>query len=277
MIDMRMNKMIIKTSYQSEKKSRHGCIRDDSGATMIVAIVIMTILIVFTFSLTLIAYTLYASQNKNIASMRCSEAANTLSKALGDELTYQNDAENRYPEFDSYLYKYIRFNILQDNKTWPYYDPQESAGHDKASAYRYFDLMYYNNKQAYDENMNKKDGETVDSVEGLPGKTTVCVYWMLPEGVDPASVPCAKSDLTSKKGVRLVIEVTCEVASQSYTVEREYVLETLTYQILTNSKDRNRYNYLFNTELGKSSLNPLGLVQGDYEISEKWVWNESDN
>ena len=268
--------MIMKTSYQNKKKSHYVCVGKNSGATMIVAIVIMTILIVFTFSLTLIAYTLYASQNKNIASMRCSEAANTLSKALGDELTYQNDADNRYPEFDSYLYKYIRFNILQDDKTWPYYDPKESTGHDKASAFRYFDLMYYNNKQSYDENMNKEDGKKVERVEGLPGKTTVCVYWMLPEGVDPATIPCAKTGLTSKKGVRLVIEVTCEVASQSYTAEKEYVLDVLTYQLQTNSKDRNRYNHLYTNELGKSSLNPLGFVKADYKDYEKWVWNESD-
>ena len=274
---MRINTIkISETSYRKNKNSRRNSLVNDLGATMIVAIVIMAILIVFTFSLILIAYSLYASQNKNVASMKCSEAANTLSTALGDELTYVDDANNRYPEFDSYLYKYIRFNICQDDKTWPYYDPRESTGHDKASAYRYFDLMYYNNKQAYDENMNKIDGKKVDSVEGLPGKTTVCIYWMLPEGMDPALVPNAKTGLTNKKGIRLVVEVTCEVASQSYTVENEYVLQTPSYDVMTNSKDRNRHNHLFSTALSDTSVNPLGLVITDYDDMEKWTWVRSD-
>ena len=122
------------------KKSKNSLKRyANKGATMMVAVVIMGILIVFTFSLMLVAYSFYASQNKNVASLRCSEAAITLSQALESELTFDNKAE-LYPEKDSYLYKYIRYNICQYEvgKTgyWPYYDPNGGAAHDESHAFR---------------------------------------------------------------------------------------------------------------------------------------------
>ena len=94
----------MKNAHSQMKKSSY---LNNKGVTMITAIIIMTILIVFTFALTLIAYTLYAPQNKNVASMRCSEAANTLSAALEEELTYVDDDNGHCPEIDSNLYRYI--------------------------------------------------------------------------------------------------------------------------------------------------------------------------
>ena len=72
------------------KRKNNNLTSNNKGASMIVAIIIMGILIVFTFSLMLVAYTLYASQTKNIASMKCSESANTLSQAIEDELSDEN-------------------------------------------------------------------------------------------------------------------------------------------------------------------------------------------
>ena len=125
--------------------------RNNKGATMIVAIVIMGILIVFTFSLTLVAYTYYASQNKNVASLRCSEAANSFSLALEDELTYEyKDGEGnviRCPEYDSYLYKYLRYNLFQEETFWPYYGSGD--GHDMSYASRKFQLKYNSREQVW--------------------------------------------------------------------------------------------------------------------------------
>ena len=70
--------------------------RNNKGATMVVCIMIMAVLIIFTFAVTLAAYTLYASQNKNIASMRCSEAANSLSAALDEELQDPDAAQKSH-------------------------------------------------------------------------------------------------------------------------------------------------------------------------------------
>lgn len=260
--------------------------RNSKGATLIMAIIIMTILIVFTFSLTLIAYTLYASQNKNISSMKCAEAANTLSVALSKELTYEyvdkdNAEKNKFPETESYLYRYLRYNICQDDQTWPYYVSDSIAGHDKDSAYRYFDLKYNTAKKIYDDNGNDT-GKTVENVEGLPGKTTVCIYWMLPKGTDYSNGLTMKDKpKADRQGIRLFVEVTCEAGNQSYTVKNEYELKIDNYDI-TKSVDKSRYNYLKNSAMVEDGLvnpvNPLGLVMSENASEdelfnkEKWEW-----
>ena len=284
------------TSYSfnalKEKRGEKG--ESNRGASLILAIIIIMILIVFTFSLMLIAYTLYASQNKNISSLKCSEAANSLSVALDDELTYEDETNNIYPEIESYLYRYIRYNICQDDKTWPYYVDDNKIGHDKKAAYRYFNLKFNSSKPVYDSDGNvikKKDSEgndtdanqTLDSVEGLPGNTTVCIYWKLPKGVDPDSVGTVKEDFKSidkRKGIRLFIEVTSESASQSYTVKREYKLDIEDYN-MTNAEDKLRFNYLKKAGVvDEPSVNPLNLkmsdgtngVEDDLYYGEKWTW-----
>ena len=104
---------------------RSGKKKNNNGAAMMLTIVIIAVLIVFTFSLILISYNLYASQNKNLSSDRNSEAANSLSRALKDELTDENAVYN------SNLWKYIRWNIAYKNadddcKDWPYYAPNKA-------------------------------------------------------------------------------------------------------------------------------------------------------
>jgi hypothetical protein len=236
--------------------------KHNKGATMLVAIIIMAILIVFTFALTLAAYTLYASQNKNIASMKCAIAANSLSDALTGELNYiydvPDDEVKLYPEQESYLYKYLRFNICQEG-TWPYYAPGET-GHTAEYAYRYFDLMHNTNKTV--------EGKKIDYIEGIPGKVVICIYWMLPEGVDPSTNP----DLTTldKNGIRLFVEVTCEASSQSYTAKKEYVLRIGTYDIT----DITQANRMSDVDMGKNSIiiNPMGFPDTSYDFTEMWIW-----
>lgn len=247
---------------------------------MIVAIIIMTILIVFTFSLILVAYTLYASQNKNVASLRCSEAANTLSVALKDELTYEDLTTERYPEADSYLYRYIRCNICHE-ETWPYYvSDADTTGHNKASACRYFSLRYNPEKEVCDENgksiktpdeSGNPTTQKINGVEGYPGKADVCIYWMLPDGVELDEDDSLEN--ISKDGIRLFIEVTCESANQSYTAKKEYVLKVEDYDLL-NSIDRtdsDRYSIL-RTKINDSAVNPIGYTEEQLGVTEKWIW-----
>lgn len=222
---------------------------NNSGATMIVAIVIMGLLIVFTFSLMLVAYTYYSSQTKNTASLRCSEAANSLSLSLKEELTSSN------PE-NSELYRYLRYNLCQTD-TWPYHK-DGLDGHGKES-YRKFDLKY---------NSARTD---VDGIEGLPGNTLISIYWELPDGVTDTQV--FASDYTDKRnGIKLYIDVTCESGSQSYTVTSVYSLELSKYPA-----NDNHLKTIINA-FSSSSANPLsksakGIVALNGIDNEKWTWN----
>ena len=270
-----------KNSYQnSESKAGHDCSGHDAGAALIFAVIVISILIIFTFSLSLIAYTLYASQTKNIASMRCREAANSLSVALGDELTYEDTVNNKYPESESYLYKYLRYNLCQDT-TWPYYVSDNTVGHDRKAAVRYFKLSSNGAKKVYDADMEVKkdaDGDGIlvrdSGVEGLPGKTEVAVYWMLPDGTEEDIQP---GSLSSRKGIRLFIEVTCEAASQSYTVKHEYIIDKTPEYNINNNIQRIRKKSITDAQ-DNVSINPCGFVvneaKDEINSTEMWVWKK---
>ena len=261
----------MKKKYTELKKISY---LNNKGVTMVAAIIIMVILVVFTFALTLVAYTLYASQNKNVASMRCSEAANTLSTALVDELTYTDDTQGHCPEKDSYLYRYIRYNLCQDHKTWPYYVSDVTENHTKEEAYRYFDLLYRDSKK---ETVKPENGGTpieqqVDGVEGLPGRTIVCIYWELPKDSSVTSDKTAKEKLTNKDGIKLYIEVTCEVASQSYTVTKELILKTSSY--IGTDADKGEYLKDALEKDGNAFTNPCKFTESEFNFGEKWEWKK---
>lgn len=203
---MGTNMVLWKTKYKNK------------GTALMATIIIIAIIIVFSLALLLVSYNLYASQNKNAASLRCSEAANTLSVELEKELT---DPE-AYKYSD--LWKYLRCNIMQDTTTWPYYDPDESAGHDKKAAYRYFDLKYNRN---YDD-VNTTDNTVNKTLKGFPGSVKLCVYWTVPDA--------AKADLhnnvafydispTNKCDTKLYVEIICEAGNQSYSVTNVYKID----------------------------------------------------
>ena len=233
------------------EKGRTRSYRNNRGATMMVAIIIMAILIIFTFALMLVAYTLYASQTKNVASMRCAETANSLSAALDAELTDAKAGER------SNLYKYLRYNICMDEVNWPYYNDDEN-GHSKEYAYRYFDIKYNGNK------FNGED-ERPSGVSELPGSTKVCIYWELPDG----DSPIGDYSTFDRSGILLHIDTTCEIANQSYTAERIYKLKISDYN-MSNSDDKSACTRLFSTQ--SEALNPMGYVTSKVRITEKWTW-----
>ena len=228
--------------------------KDNKGMTMMAAIVIMTIMIIFSFALILAAYTYYSSQNKNVASMRCSEAAHSLSMALEKELTYTNSDGTIYPERNSHLYKYIRYNLCQEEQ-WPYYAPGV-AGHDSTYACRYYTLKYNSAKYG--------------SIEGMPGETTLCMYWIPKNN----AYDYENASIADRNGIILVIEVTCESAGQSYTVKSEYELQTGEY----TTDDTMPMAYIRSAE-SDHSVNPLGnSAVGIYNAlstntSERWTWS----
>lgn len=222
---------------------------NNQGSSMVVAIVIISILMIFSFSLLLASYTLYSSQNKNAASKRNSEAANTLSIALEKELTREDS------DADSALWKYLRCNILQ-NETWPYYVDGNK------NAYRYFDLNYN-----YHEAYFKDTG--LEGLDGFPGKVQLCIYWMLPDGTviqDGQSV-----ENINPNGTRLFVEIHCETASQSYMVTNEYILTSSTFGSDGAAKTRqNRIRQLNNPNAANYEVyNPMKL---DVNVDQDWKW-----
>jgi len=214
----------------------------NKGMTMIVAIIIIAIVMIFTFSLMLVTYTLYASQNKNIASQKNREAANSLSIAIREELTSDTASD------DSWLWKYLRCNLYQ-NDTWPYYEPSVS-GHESEYAYRYFNLKKNAN---YD-------------VDGFPGSIQLCIYWCIPEDPDRAeAIKVSELSTNDKDGSYLYIEIICESGSQKYTVTDKYKIDISGFD-LTNPEDLSEQNRLGIMQRS-SNYNPMDL---DVDNSEKW-------
>ncbi len=259
---------------REKNRKFHRSYQADKGVALIVAVLIISVLIVFTFTLTLVAYSLYSSQNKNLSSMKCSEAANSLSIALSDELRNIDSVNKRYPEYDSYLYLYLRYNLFHSDKTWPYYDPSKE-GHGKDEAFRYFSLKYNSKKTLSDENGNPvvTTGEggvestvSVDHVEGLPAKTEVCIYWELP--VENKDDPQAGNKPVSN--ALLTVEVTCEAANQSYTARKEYKLSILSY----GDSEEDVARQVAMKEAGKKDMvNPCAFsYETESYPDEFWKW-----
>ena len=94
--------------------------KDNKGAAMIVALVVMTVLMMFCLSLLLVVYSLYTSILKKNSALQCKEACKTMSFELQSELT-----EPEYADYESQraakegvtgtggdsLWFYIRYNI----------------------------------------------------------------------------------------------------------------------------------------------------------------------
>ena len=212
-----------------------------------VAVVIIGVLMIFIFSLLLVSYTLYASQNKKPASRRNSEAANSLSIAMQSELE-QVDA---YKE--SALWKYLRCNVLQAN--WPYYDPTK-PGHGQTDAFRYFDLNYQNTDsfKEYLEVIGEGDNASFGELNGFPGSVEICMYWELPEGTEETD------NITDKSGTKLHMEIICETANQTYVVTNHYKLT----QTIAQPEEKKVLN-----GLETSDFNPY---QNSIDKTEKWEW-----
>ena len=224
---------------------------------MMVAVVIIGILMIFIFSLLLVSYTLYASQNKKPSARKNSEAANSLSLAMQTELE-QPEAYN-----ESALWKYLRCNILQT--TWPYYEPGTS-GHGDKEAFRYFTLNYQRIDE-FEVNLEESQSGMLGELSGFPGNVEVCMYWELPD--DVTNVEKANpSGIEDKTGTKLHMEIICETANQKYVVTNHYVLTQSTDPSSDEKKTLNKLS-------SDSNYNPYSTT---IKSNEKWVWElESRN
>ena len=245
----------LKTKY-ANRLSR----KKNSGAAMVVAIIVIAVLMVFTFSLILVSYTLFASQNKRVASKKCSEAANSLSLAMASELDSSKN-ENAYKNSDFWIY--LRYHLMQGD--WPFYEPK-LEGHRESNAFKSFEMMV-------NPNYIPSGKSTID---GYPGSVKIRAYWMLPKTLyDEHSIETEPdffrtytfSDWSDKSGVRLFLEITCESASQSYTVKNEYYLSIVPY----DSTDPDQESEM--TILASYATSPL--YNSDHKTimsGERWRW-----
>ena len=220
---------------------------NNSGAAMVVSIIIIAVLMIFAFSLILISYNLYASQNKNLAGMRNMEAANTLSVALDKEITDDK------AWLDSNLWQYIRCNVfdLEDPSSWPYYDP-ETDGHGKEEAIKVF---------ALDFNAD---------IEGMPSETKVKIYWTLPDEFSLSAYQVSNDidQRDMKNGARLYIEIQCNTASQAFKITDTYKLRVEEMQL------EDTENHMMLGQLKNNvKCNPDG---NDINDNEKWTWSHED-
>ena len=222
------------------RKSK-GVKQNNKGAAMILTVIIIAIIMIFCFSLILISYNLYASQNKNLSSLRNSESSNTLSRAIGDELT---DSENVQK---SYIWKYVRANVAyvttdSDWQDWPYYDVNDSTGkHNEEAAFREFSL-----------NSNPE-------MEGTPAEVKVYMYWTLPSDADAFRDKLQNGG--TRNGIRLHVKVVSSTASQVFESEECYKL--------TVRKNDNQGKAILAGLNTDSSINPASHSIDD---NEKWVW-----
>lgn len=188
---------------------------------------------------------MYASQNKRAASLRCSEAANTLSVALEQELTNDKAYER------SYIWKYLRFNLLQNTDvTWPYYKPDED---NRVEAYRYFNL---------------KDNKNYN-IDGFPGEIKLCMYWTLPDDSILEDDKISSASIDERSGCYLYIDIICNSGSQSYSVTNKYRIDISEFD-MNDDEDKHQKSTL-NTDSTYSEYNPMSSVI-TYNNTEKWVY-----
>ena len=264
----------ISDSYRTEYMI-HSKKNDNRGAAMIVAIIVVAILMVFSFSLLLVSYTLYASQSKKVASKKCSEAANSLSLAMETELCDKDAISN------SDFWIYLRFHMLQSD--WTFYEPGLGDDAHNKEAVKSFTLNV-NPKYIPDDPSDPTGKTKLSTIDGFPGSVKFKVYWMMPEelyanndtdtlmgilsGIDLTEYRNRSKDeykTEDYKKIRLFVEITCESASQSYTVKNEYYLSAQDY---TDAQEREK-NLL--REYKKSNVyneNNSCSIKDD----ERWEW-----
>ena len=251
-----------------KKKSGHNLIKGNRGAAMMIAIVIIGIIMVFAFSLLLVSYTLYASQNKKATSLRCSETANTLSVAIADEL--EDDDACKI----SAIWKYLRCNSLQGSNSWPYYEVG-APGHGETEAFRYFDLNTNGNYKA---------------VEGFPGSVKLCIYWTVKDDKNVKqklqTQQFEQLSMTDRSGAVIHIEVIAESGSQTYTVDNAF--EVAISEIEANSSESKLIKSIAETKYPETNdyiYNPMDfktlyptdttassdLIDKPIFLNEKWT------
>ena len=232
------------------KKIKKGKISyNNKGTAMMVAIIVIAVVMIFTFSLMLVTYTLYASQSKKAASLRNKEAANSLSLAIREELQSPEAYKN------SALWRYLRCNIYQ-SATWPYYK-KDVENHTSEYAFRYFDL--------------KKNANY--NIDGFPGSIKLCMYWCIPEDtVVSDDEELSQLAINRKKDSYLFIEVICNTGGQTYSIKDKYKMQINSFA--ENNPDHENEKNIISSLEADTKYNPMRL---NINENEKWEFIYESN
>ena len=183
--------------------------KKNKGATTIVVICVMAVIMTLSMGLLLSASVLMKTSGRTLASEQCRILAVSFSKELEQELCdpeyrYENleqEAADRISENGTIsLWHYVRQNI--NDGSWPYYEESEGGIHGKDSAFREFNL--------------KKTGAT-----GEISDITLTIYWTRRD-----------QQLSGIHGIpdQLIVKTTVEVKEQTCTI-------TDIYQISESSRN----------------------------------------
>jgi hypothetical protein len=213
--------------------------KKEEGVAMIVATVVGMILIVFTLSLLLVAYSLFSSVAAKRTQNQCEEVAKSVSQELGQELINVN--------YDSYLQQssalgrennlwfFLRYNLWQQ-ETWPYYNDGET-GHNEEDSYRYFTI----------------NAVTDEKFAGMADQILVTAYWDI-DSDNPQTE-------TDKSMTEVHFKVEVQKGDSAYVVESSYALTVTPYD--------NTQGYGNVDTVENSTINPDNKY---IDQNEKWVW-----
>lgn len=187
-------------------------LKNKDGSSLLIAIVIMMVVMLFSVTLLSASYSAYNSAVKQKNAEQCKILAQGISREIEGEITGFTEAElteietalaledpsdhtlvsleQKYP-----LWFYIRRNLWQND--WPYYDSDGlERGHSAKYADRYFTL--------------DGTGENDEILDGV----SIKMYWNKPTESE-----------NGNKAIRqtvLVVEVTCQKEKQKSTITTNY-------------------------------------------------------
>ncbi len=211
-------------------------LRKKDGSALLSAVVVMAVVMLLSLSLLLISYSLFHTVNKQQNDAQCRELAQSLSRALEEEITIPpfasyGEQETALNEGSCPLWFYLRYNVRQSS--WPYFNAEE-RGHTSAYAYRYFKI---------DPSDSGLDGaELMDDI-------SVMIYWESESGAEAAGTP-------------LVIRVSCRKGRQESTI-------TSAYELIIGSTDYSDAPEESYTPAGQG-VNPNG---NSIENEKIWSWS----
>lgn len=179
------------------------CMRSNKGATTIVVICIMAVIMTLSMGLFLTASMLIKTSGRTLASEQCRILALSFSRELeaelcSEEYRYEDIGQEQAAKLSEAegqtLWHYLRQNI--SDGSWPYYRESEGGIHSSEQAVRSFTL--------------KKTGTTGEIADIM-----LTIYW----------TPSAQQEIESRLPERLVIKTRAEVKEQACIMTDVYEVQ----------------------------------------------------
>lgn len=228
---------MIKT--KSDNKIKKTGRSKNAGSALLVAIIASIVVIAFSLSLLIAAYSLFQSSVQKRDQVQLKEYTKTLALEIESEITDPNFAScaeqnEALQNGEDNLWFYLRYNVEQNN--WPFYEQDEGIGHTKENAYRYFDI-------------NVSGGEE-RLYATMPNSVSVCMYWTKEVIEDEGD-----------EEIYLTVVVTCERDKQACTMSSYYTLSKTLYS---------------DAEAPEGSFLSVNPQNNNIALNECWKWSKLD-